>query len=253
MKRHLEGILIAAATAAVMLILGLGPATFTLRAQSTKVVGRDVPPGFETWFTRVGLQNPNNGCDTALEYDSPGTARLTDCTPAANLRDLQLRGLIVNGVPTTQGAAGADVVLTKKVTAIADTVATAVLAVTVPNAAGAATIPIVLSCSEGAGGAIGAYEQTFTAYGQVVVTRTAGVAAVATATTLADTGAAHVAGGDSTGSLAYAASAISGGASAIDTFNITVTVSHGTGSATNHSCIIQADVLNANAAGITVS
>lgn len=258
MKRNLEGLVIAAATAAVMLIVGFGPVPLspraTVHAQSTRVFGRDVGGApFEQWGKRLGFMNPNNGCDIAAEYDSLGTLRLTDCTDTANLRDMKLRGLIINGVPASQGAAGADTVLTKTVTGIADASATAVLAVTVPNASGAATIPIVLSCSEGAGGAIGAFEQTFTAYGQVVVTRFAGAAAVATATTLADTGAAHVSGGDSTGSLAYAAGSISGGATATDTFNITVTVSHGTGSATNHSCVVQADVLNATAAGVTVS
>lgn len=253
MKRLLETVLVSLTTAIAVVLLGFGPPPL-LQAQSARVGGRDVPvTPFEQWFKRLGLLNSNAGCDVAIQYDSLNTASVTDCTDAANLKDLRVRGLGIMGVPTTQGAAGADTVLTKTITAIADATATPVLAVSVPNSSGAATIPIVLSCSEGAGGAVGAYEQTFTAYGQVVVTRFAGAAAVATATTLADTGAAHVSGADSTGSLAYAASAISGGASATDTFNITVTVSHGTGSATNHVCVIQADVLNATAAGVTVS
>lgn len=150
------------------------------------------------------------------------------------------------------GGAGVDALLTKTVTAIANNTATDVLTVTVPNAAHSATIPIIINASLGAGGAVGADECTATAYGQIVLTRTAGLATVATATTLADTGSACVAGA-TTETLAYAVTAMTGANSATQTFTVQITIARGGGSSTNHIAIIQADVLNANASGVTIS
>ena len=253
MKRNLEGLLVAAATAAVMLILGFGPVPTSLGAQSARVGGRDVPvTPFEQWFKRLGLLNGNAGCDVAVEYDSLNTAHISDCTDAANLADLRLRGLTVMGVPTTQGAAGADTVLTKAISAVADATATAILTVTVPNANHQAVIPIVLMGTLGAGGAIGAGECSATLYGQIVLTRTAGVATVATATTAADTGSACVAGA-TTETLAYAVSTMTGAVTVAQTFTVNVTITKGGGASANHTAVIQADLLNAKSAGVTVS
>lgn len=252
MKRVLETILVSLATALAVVMIGFAP-PLRLHAQSAKKAGLDVPVvPFEQWFKRVGFLNPNNGCDSALEYDSLGTAHLTDCTDAANLRDLRLRGLQINGLPATQGAAGSDSFLTKTVTGIADATGTAVLTVTVPNAAEGAVIPLVLMTSLGAGGAIGAYECSGTAYGQIVVARTAGLATVATATTLSNTGSACVAGA-TTITTAYAVSSITGGNTVAQTFTVNVTITKGGGASASHQAIVQADLLNAVAAGITVS
>lgn len=153
---------------------------------------------------------------------------------------------------TSAGGAGVDTFWTKRVTAVADNTATTVFTVTVPNAAHSATIPIIINAALGAGGAVGADECTATAYGQVVLTRTAGVATVATATTLADTGSACVAGA-TTETLAYSVTSMTGANSATQTFQIQVTVAHGGGSSTNHLVAVQADVLNLNGSGVTIS
>lgn len=236
--------------AATLAMLALAPIG---RAQSTKIGGRDVPvTPYEQWFQRIGLLNSNAGCDVALEYDSLNTARVVDCSSSPNLRDLKTRAITIMGVPTTQGAAGADAFLTKTVTGIADATATTVLTVTVPNAAEAAVIPVVLMTSIGAGGAVGAYECTGTGYGQIVVTRTSGLATVATAVALSNTGSSCVAGA-TTITTAYSVTSMTGANSATQTFNVQVTITKGGGSSANHQAIVQADLLNAVASGITVS
>jgi hypothetical protein len=143
--------------------------------------------------------------------------------------------------------------LIKETTAIADNTATAIYTVTVPNAANGCTIALTLTGYEGAGGAIGAGEAVYTAYGQVVVARTPGVAAVATAVALSNTGKSNVAGADSTGTFAYAVTAMVGGVGATQTFTITVTIAHGTGAATNHICLSEAVLYNINNSGITIA
>lgn len=243
-----------AATAVVM--LGFAPVPVALRAQSTKIAGRDVVSSPESWFQRLGLLNTNGGCDIAIEYDSLNVARVTDCTAAANLKDVKIRNLFSSGTMllggTSTGGALTDYFLTKEVTGLADATFTDVITVTVPNAAESATIPIVINTRLGAGGTIGADECTGTAYGQVVVARTAGVNAVATATALADTGSACVAGA-TTIATAYQVSSISGAVGAVNTFTIQIRITKGAGSSANHKVDVQADVLNANASGVTIS
>jgi hypothetical protein len=241
------------ACAGLLLIVGAVLVLPSVHAQSVKHGGGDVAvQPVEQWFQRIGLLNPNGGCDVAVEYAALNTWQIDDCSAAKNLVDGQMRGLTLSGVPTTQGAASTDAVMTKTVTGIADATATAVFTVTVPNTANAAIIPIVIGGSLGAGGAIGAFECTATAYGQIVVTRTPGVATVATATTLADTGSACVVGA-TTETLAYAVSAMTGAVTVAQTFKVNVTITKGGGASANHSAIVQADLLNANAAGITIS
>jgi hypothetical protein len=244
MKRSLlAGMLLA-------LIVGGGVAL----AQSARVGGRDVPvTPFEQWFKRIGFLNSNAGCDGALQFDSLNTLVITDCTDAANVRDLKLRAVtLTGGVTGTQGLAGADQYFTKTVTGIVDAAATTVLTVTVPNAAHAAVIPVVLMTSLGAGGAIGAFECSGTGYGQIILSRTAGVATVATATAISNTGSACVAGA-TTITTAYSVTAMTGAVGVTQTFNVQVTITKGGGASAAHQAIIQADVLNANAAGVTVS
>lgn len=260
MKRFLDrwqfGILAAAAVCAGLILGGVGPSTF-LRAQSTKRPGADVPVNTpEQWFKRIGFLNAAGGCDSALQWDSFNTLRVTDCTDAngglGNLTDWNLRGLTLTGVPTTQGAAGSDAVLTKTITGIQSSLSVymPVLTVTVPNAAESATLPIVINASLGPGGSVGANECTATAYGQIVMTRTAGLAAVVTAVALSNTGSACVAGAE-TIALAYNVTAVSGANSGPQTFGVQILVS-GSGLATGDTALIQADLLNSNLNGITV-
>lgn len=184
------------------------------------------------------------GATCTMQVENGGVVKTT-ANGGAQLTDVVLGG-------GAAGSATSDRFLTKTVTGIADATATTVLTVTVPNAAHSATIPIVINGSIGAGGAVGADECTATAYGQVVLTRTAGLATVATATTLADTGSACVAGA-TTITLAYSVTSMTGANSATQTFNIQVTITKGGGASANHIAVVEADVLNANASGVTVS
>lgn len=156
-------------------------------------------------------------------------------------------------IPAAQGGAATATTLIKNTTAIADAAATTIFTVTIPNTANAATIGVTLTASLGAGGAVGAFEESLTGFGQIILTRTAGLATVASATALTNTGKVNVAGADSTATLAYSVTAMSGANNATQTFNIQVTISHGGGSSTNHTCLAEAVLYNANAAGVTIA
>lgn len=161
-------------------------------------------------------------------------------------------GNIFIGGTGLAGGAGVDNFFTKTVTGLVDAAATNVLTVTVPNTANAAVIPVILLTSLGAGGAIGAFECSGTAYGQIVVARTPGVATVATATALSNTGSACVAGA-TTIATAYAVTAMTGAVGATQTFSVTVTITKGGGASAAHQVILEVDMTNANTAGITIS
>lgn len=157
---------------------------------------------------------------------------------------------------TFAGAGGAGVVtsrteINKAVTAIPDATVTTVFTVTVPNAAHSAMIEVGLTGSLGAGGAIGANEATGTATYQIAVARTAGVNAVASISSVYGSTTAAVAGAATitvTGNLG----AVSGAVGASNTFTIRVTITKGSGSSANHTCLAYARLMNANATGITI-
>lgn len=139
-----------------------------------------------------------------------------------------------------------------RVDGLADATATTISTVTVPNGNHAGVIPVVLLTGIGAGGAVGDWECSGTAYGQIVVERFAGAATVATATSLSNTGSA-CSSGATTITTAYSVTSISGANTATQTFNIQVTVTKGGGSSANHHVLMQVDAINANASGITIS
>lgn len=141
--------------------------------------------------------------------------------------------------------------INKNVTTIADNVATATVTVTVPNAAHSAGGKLVIKAAAGAGGAIGADEFSVENEYAWVVTRTAGVNAVATLTAIVTGVAASVAGGAAV-TLTAAFSAISGAVGATNTFTLNVTIAHGSGSSTNHTCFVYGTLLNDNASGVTI-
>ena len=149
---------------------------------------------------------------------------------------------------TAPGGATSLTSVIKKVTGIADNTATAVLTVTVPNANHAATIRVTLLSSNGG---TDAFESSGTAQGAVVVARTAGVNAVAAAATLTLAQIATVAAG-ATHTLAYGVSSITGAVGAVNTFTITVTIDD-TGNLGASQCVVVADVINAEASGITIA
>lgn len=159
---------------------------------------------------------------------------------------------LLSSVSTTGGSATSVTSKIRAVTGIANNTATDVFTVTVPNASHMATIRVTLSGSLGAGGAIGAGEATGNISYDFAVTRTAGVAAAVGVSSAYGSSTAAVAGA-ATITISAAASAISGAVGATNTFTIQVTIARGSGSSTNHTCRATAEIINANASGITVS
>lgn len=151
-----------------------------------------------------------------------------------------------------EGGPGVQAQLTKLITGIANNVATAVFTVTVPNAAHAAMLELSIIASLGAGGAVGAFEDSSVAFGMIAIARTPGLATAVTAVALSNTGSAAVAGAAAM-TLAYAVSAVSGGNGATQTFTVTVTIAATTGSSTNHQALIAAALTNSQAAGVTIA
>jgi hypothetical protein len=146
------------------------------------------------------------------------------------------------------GAATTSHRLIKKVTGIADAVATDVITVTVPNANHAASIKVTLLSSNGS---TDAFESSRTAEGAVVVARTTGANAVAAAATLELAQIATVAAG-ATHTLAYGVSAISGAVGATNTFTIQVTIND-SGNVGSNQVVVLAELINAEATGVTMA
>lgn len=137
--------------------------------------------------------------------------------------------------------------LTKKITGIADAVATDILTVTVPNANHATAIRLLLLSSNGS---TDAFESSRVATGHVVVARTTGVNAVAAVAAIDDAAIVTVAGG-ATHTLAYDLSAISGAVGATNTFTVRVTIDD-SGNLGSNQVVVFAELLNAEATGITI-
>lgn len=138
--------------------------------------------------------------------------------------------------------------LTKKVTGIADNTATDVLTVTIPNANHAAAIKIMFLSSNGS---TDAFESSRVATGHVVVARTTGANAVATAAALDNAAIATVSGG-ATHTLAYGVSAITGAVGDPNTFTIQVTLDD-SGNLGSNQVVCSVELLNAESTGITIA
>jgi hypothetical protein len=160
---------------------------------------------------------------------------------------------ILFGISGTAGVPTSRTEINKTVTGITDAAATATFTVTIPNAAHTATVEFELTGIIGAGGAIGAHEAAATTSGKIIVTRTAGVNAVASAVSTAFGAVAANVAGATTVTVAAAVSAISGAVGATNTFTINVTITKAGGSSANHICLCYAKVMNANASGVTIA
>lgn len=142
--------------------------------------------------------------------------------------------------------------LQKAVASIADNTDTAVFTVTVPNAAHSATLRVTLAGSLGAGGAVGANEATHSISYDIAIARTAGVATVATVSTAYGSANSAVAGA-ATITVAGSVSAMTGAVSAQQTFTVLVKITKGDGASDNHTCLALAELVNANATGISIA
>lgn len=145
-------------------------------------------------------------------------------------------------------AATSALTLVKKVTGIADNTATSILTLTIPNGNHAATVRLLLLSSNGS---TDAFESSRTASGSVVVARTTGVNAVATASTIDATAIATVSGG-ATHTLSYDLSTVSGAVGATNTVDIRVTIDD-SGNLGSNQLVCFAELLNAESSGVTIA
>jgi len=131
----------------------------------------------------------------------------------------------------------------KLVTGIPNNIATTILTATVPNQNCACMMHISYIGSEGAGGAVGAFEASGGDFIDLAITRTKGVAAGVAGTAVSAV-VANVSGGDGAFSV-VAAFVISGGVTAVNTVAIQFTLARGGGAATNHQIVVSALLINA--------
>ena len=154
-------------------------------------------------------------------------------------------GHVVRGGGAGDGATQS--ALIAKVVGIPDNTATTVFTVTVPNGNHGASIKLRFLSSNGS---TDAFESSRTAEGTVVLARTIGGATVATAVAISDAAIATVSGG-ATHTLAYAVTAPAGVVSASQTVEIQVTIDD-SGNLGNNQVVAMAEVLNAEALGVTI-
>ena len=175
--------------------------------------------------------------------------------PASGTVDLALgrsgAGALVFA-PTLAGAVSGGVTsctkIIKKVTGIADAVATDVLTVTVPNANHAAAIKLTILSSNGGADA---FESSRVATGTVVLARTSGVATVAAVSTLEAAQIATV-GGGATHTLTYGVSGMTGAAGATQTFTVQLTIND-SGNVGSNQAVLLAELINSEATGVTIA
>jgi hypothetical protein len=154
--------------------------------------------------------------------------------------------LLVGGITGTSTTVHA---FTKKVTGIADNVATDVLTITVPNASHAAALRLMFISSNGGADA---FESSRAAQGMVAFQRTTGVVATAAADTLSQNVIATGGGGAATHTFAYAVSTVTGAAGDSNSFTVTVTINDSGGSGDNQVAVF-VELLNAETSGITIA
>lgn len=219
--------------------------------------------GDGTAATQVISSNLSGGTDPTLTFGnnaitvgsgvliSPLGLYLGASNDAAALR-FAANGIVYGNAAVANGAATTRAELNKAVSAIANAVATDVLTVTIPNAAHSATLLVRVIGSLGAGGAIGANEATATNSYVIAITRTPGVATTAVASSAFGAAATAVAGA-ATVTATAAVTAMSGAVGAQQTFTVQVTISRSGGSSTNHTCLVYAELMNANVTGITIA
>ena len=205
--------------------------------------------------TDVTTNDADNTKHGFLPKTIPGTATAStplclDANKAADvLRATTSRALGGTGVP---GSAGVMYEFTKEVTAIAENTATAVLTVTVPNAAHAAILEILVMARQGAGGTIGADESVTVTKYLIAIARTAGVASVLTLSSAIGATNSKVSGGD-TDTAVLTQTANAEGVGATNTHTIKVTIDSSNNSSGNHKCDLFVRLFNANASGVTVT
>lgn len=142
-------------------------------------------------------------------------------------------------------------------TGIANNSATATMTISIPNQACAASLELTFLVALGAGGTYGQYEGILTSKGLVAIERlAAGTAAVSGPSANTITQAQSVQGTTASGqtiTLTAATSAISGTASAVNTFTINLTIARSGAGSTNHLATIYARLINMVGGGCSIT
>jgi hypothetical protein len=245
-----------AAVTATTLIAGTSPTTLGNGTAATHTLATNLSGATDPSIVFANAQVGLNVSGTDQVVAGNGFARVAGALQFVDSNCGIARAAInslVFGVSVGAGAAISRTEINKTVTGITDAAATVTFTVTIPNAAHTATVEFELTGIIGAGGAIGAHEAAATTSGKIIVTRTAGVNAVASAVSTAFGAVAANVAGATTVTVAAAVSAISGAVGATNTFTINVTITKAGGSSANHICLCYAKVMNANASGVTIA
>ncbi len=177
--------------------------------------------------------------------DRKAAEEITDAIDAPNVATAAITTLTV-GTLEQNAAAGAANSVTRTVVrknAITDNTATAVLTFTCPNTAQGAICKVTILAQ------VNDQESVRCAEGMVVLSRVAGSNLVAVAATLELTQIAT--GGTETLTLAYDIDSVSGGATASNTIDMRVTLN--TNGSSAGEVVVVAEIINAEATGITVA
>lgn len=188
--------------------------------------------------------NAGDTTNTITNRSQAGARTFTIGDPGASA-DFDLVVGTVSGV----GAATSKNQLLIKKTAIADNTATDLITVTVPNGEHAAAIRLTFLASLGTG--TDTFESSRCAEGMVVLARKTGVNVVGATATLTLEQIATTSGGG-TLTLAYDLGSVSGAVGATNTFTIRATLV-ATGTITDLQCVVLAELINAEASGVTIA
>lgn len=169
-----------------------------------------------------------------------------DATNNATFVNLTLSGNLVQG---SSGAAGARQTVLKQVDAIADATATDILTITIPNIAAGAGGRILVSSTITQTGHVG--DSTRTVEYIWSVTRVAGAVAVITISIITGGTVIATSAAGYTLTSTLDASAVSGGATATNTFTFRVTNTGSTASTTRAT--VYAECLNSRTGGVTIA
>jgi hypothetical protein len=187
---------------------------------------------------------PDDYQQTAIRFSALHSDRVT----AASSLNLGGAGGVggLNGAPAVSSGK-----LIKRVIGIPDNTPTAILAATILNVAQSELLRITLLASLGAGGAIGANETSGSVSYDFDIARRPGISTGASSSAPITPVSAAVAGGAAI--TVTAAGVITGAVGNAQTLTINVTIARGSGASTNHTCVVVAEIINANAQGVTIS
>lgn len=140
----------------------------------------------------------------------------------------------------------------KSVTGLADTVATPVFTVTIPNATTRIGIEVLVATALGAGGAVGAGEAVTVMKYYIAAAKFLGAVTVVTVSAAVGTASALSAGA-ATNTTAVTASAVVGAGGVTQTFTINVAVTKGGGGSDNHTVKAIAKALLIDGIGVNIT